>query len=149
MKSTLKRFSILIVIISSLFSCDPIYHFGINGEKKYKVTCDNGIIEITANKLLQSYRICVNSIDRDFEVNVDSLKFNFIPTSLNQSVNIYYMYKGEKIRGQNILEENQQLNISLEFPKYSYPTDILILPCGFILCNDRPLITDTIRINLK
>jgi hypothetical protein len=65
------------------------------------------------------------------------------------------MYNGEKINGKFVFKEYISIGFDFEPPQEPYlrfPSTIMILPCGYIKCNDcndKPLITDTIRIDVK
>jgi hypothetical protein len=148
----MKYFCVCVLLLVFICGCDPIIHFNTNGEKKYSINCDCGILEISSiGGVSQTFAIIINpiAISGVLNVNADSLKIELIPEVLNQNTKIYTRYKGEYMNGKFPVEKNQPLSVGFEFPKNSYPASVIILPCNFILCNDKPLLTDTIKISIK
>jgi hypothetical protein len=142
----------------SLLSCDPIIYLDTNGQKKYNLNCDCGTIEIVSAELTANLGISIKPIEINgiLEVDTDSLKIVLFPEEQYQDTKIYSSYDGKKINGKFVLEKNKILFIRFENLNYNSippmkpnPPSIMILPCGYIKCNDKPLITDTIRIEFR
>jgi hypothetical protein len=147
---------ILLLLSFSLLSCDPIIYLDTNREKKHNISCDCGMVEISSAVLTANLGILIKPIiiNKSLEVDTDSLKIVLLPEEQYQDTKIYSSYNGKKINGKFVFEKNKNLYIGFEYfnfvhPIKSNPPSIMILPCGYIKCNDKPLITDTIRISLK
>jgi len=149
---------ILLMLSFSLLSCDPIIYLDTNGQKKHNLNCDCGTIEVSSAVLTANLGILIKpiAINGYLEVDTDSLKIVLLPEEKYQDTKIYSSYNNEKINGKFVFEKNKNLYIgfeNLDFnlvpPIKSNPPSIMILPCGYIKCHDKPLITDTIRIEFK
>ena len=149
---------ILLLLSFSLLSCDPIIYLDTNGQKTYNIHCDCGMIEISSAVLTANLRILIKpiTINGNLEVDTDSLKIVLLPEGEYQDTKIYSSYNGKKMNGKFVLEKNKNLYIGFEYldfnfvpPIKSNPPRIMILPCSYIKCNDKPLITDTIRIEFR
>ena len=148
---------ILLLLSFSLLSCDPIIYLDTNGQKKHNINCDCGMIEISSAVLTANLGILIKpiTINGSLEVDTDSLKIVLLPKEQYQDTKIYSSYNGEKINGKFVLEKNKNLYIGFDRDFYfvppikSNPPSIMILPCGYIKCNDKSLITDNIRIEFR
>jgi hypothetical protein len=151
MKKYVKIFAALQCLFV-LISCDPIIWFDVDGKKTYKVSSDCGILDISAGRLISSCRIILKpvTIIGKIEIYPDSLQFCLISDNINDRINYYSEYKGNTITSKIEMCDKASLSVWFEPNAHlSSKINIYILPCSYIKCNDKPLITDTIKIILK
>jgi hypothetical protein len=156
-----KKISILLLsmILWFIYSCDVSKPIMVNGEAAYCLNAECGKVCVRASKFSSSYFFSIN-LHGSYLINPDSLKIGFYPKSLsikNTDFGIYFSEFGNRSDDQRINISNPiSINdkvISFNFliqsdVAYSYDTTkIFILPCNFILCNNKPVITDTINIH--
>lgn len=127
----------------------------INGEKKYMINTDCGRVQVMA-KWQQSVgvKLQFKPLDADLVVNADSaiLKHPMPGTSIETRV----YHNNKLVNGQFLLKKKDVLLYRIDI---SLPIDIAenyykeynktyIEPSHFILCNDKPIVTDTLKINI-
>jgi hypothetical protein len=128
-----------------MYGCDPITYFDVNDKKIYNLSCDCGEMEISAGRMVSNFIIVLKTKNGSFLVNVDSLKLAISPKELLDTLS--FNYEGKKnTDGCVVLEKGESISINFS-PQGKQ--NILILPNSYILCNNEPLITDTIKIRLK
>ena len=145
-----KFFFILWFLISlgCLYACDMHYPVNLNNKRVYKLECNDNQIEFKAIGLMGTrYQVKIKSLKGRFDFYTDSLII--IGQNLLTKVPIEFEYDNRIVSGHQIIGKNKPLTckFSLGLPHGRYdPGKVYILPSGFIMCDGKPLITDTIRI---
>jgi len=152
----------IIIIFSTICSfalfcgCIDMMTFSLklNGEKKYKLTCDGNQIEFQIKMNMGSnYRIFITPKSGAFDLYPDSLVITLPPRYGMYSSK--FIYEGKEVFNHQTVEKGKTLiwrfSVGGDFgaPNPDSSQIFLIPPSNFIMCNDKPLITDTIRISLK
>ncbi|WP_158648216.1 hypothetical protein [Candidatus Symbiothrix dinenymphae] len=147
---------IIVFLAASFYACLDMMHFSLrlNEEKKYRLNCNNNQIELRLTVNMGShYQFLIKSLQGEFDFYTDSLNIITRPTAT--TVYSYFKYGKKSFSGHQTIEKGKTLICYFSiYGDYSYgspgcPEEILIPPSGFIMCDDKPLITDTIRINMK
>jgi len=142
----MKYFCLFVLLLIFIYGCDPITYFDVNDKKRYNLSCDCGELEISASVMLSNFMIVLKTKSGSFLINMDSLKSSIIPNELSNTL-IFNDERGVGITNSDIiLVKGKAIHIRF-FPQKEQ--NILILPNNYIMCNNEPLITDTIRISLK
>ena len=142
----------LLILLCCSFSCQ--FTLMLNGEKQLYLSQENVKIRLTAQTRNTTYHnIEVKIIYGNVSVNTDELKLVFIPSIDDKYFKVPTFYYDKKIV-KGIFDAKQgksfECNFSLPFSSIEgVPKETLILPSNFIMCDNKPLITDTIRISLK
>jgi hypothetical protein len=145
-----KNFTVLICM-TMFMSCDKSHILNINDIKNYSIDCECGNIFIGASGFSNSVFIGQH-FNGNYTVLTDSLKIEFNPESIKMKDIVYVMDK-KNITDTVINVNNNAIllcfNLYSNIP-YGIDTSMMyILPCSYIMCNGKPLITDTIRISLR
>ncbi|MCD7935625.1 MAG: hypothetical protein LUG98_02060 [Tannerellaceae bacterium] len=134
-----------------IFSCDPGKRLAVNGQKDYYLFSDCGNMSLRSHWSMQRLFV-VFQLDGTFDVYPDSLKLGFYPDTLQTAGIDFYVNKGMVPGNEVIHVENGIVKMVHRGDFYAITKDrstkrFFILPCNFIMCNGKPLITDTIIIN--
>ena len=133
-------------------SCDYSRPLSINDVKNWTLTSECGTIAINGFKFSTAIFI-VQEFNGAYLIQPDSLKIKFYPTSIKMK-NMKFSIDDKTLHHDKI-NKAENKTITLNFNLHSdvpYSTDtamMFILPCNYIICNNKPLITDTIKIYLK
>jgi len=138
------------LLLFSLYACGT-YGLTLNGQKKYTKKCYENIIEFKAMGIRgTTCVISVKALKGEVDFHTDSLDIMTYP---NSDFHVWFSYDGEEIFGHQIIKENKTLKCYISYGHFSAfvpnTEEILILPSNFIMCNGKPLVTDTIRVSLK
>lgn len=145
------------LIITLFCSCGDMtrYPLKINDQKKYILSCNENYIEIKVTGLMGTRcQLYLKAKKGNFICNTDSLLLVKHPQyeDVNRK-SMQFRYNNNDIVGSQVIEEGKILDCYFSFGEYGYDTHrtdkILIAPNNFILCDGKPLITDTIRITFK
>jgi hypothetical protein len=143
-----KYIFITLLLFSWIFySCDPIFSLLVNNEKKYVLDCKENQVEFQAKFISAggSYKVLIKPMKGNINIHTDSIyltKYNDIDARF-----IHFKYSKEYITGHHVIEQGKTLICS--FSLWPWEKPILIPPSNFIMCDGKPLITDTIRISMK
>jgi hypothetical protein len=166
------RTVIFVLLMTFCYSCMDVYYLGdksapikVNGYDLLMFSSECGNVDFvpsqynvaeSSNKItiyLKHYFDTGNYIlyTDSFKIKKDSGNFTID--------NVLFMYRGIKQSSrqtkqikQSIYQVNANEIVFVSFDVYSsknWEENLMILPCNYIMCNDKPLITDTLRINLK
>lgn len=132
-------------------SCDKSTAFVIDGEREYVLSNNCGIIKIKGSSFATSVFI-VCEFNGMYNVNMKLLK---IESASNEDVitNIRFRLNNIEITGEEIkVKEGDVItlacNLQSTVPYQESSGIILVLPSSFITCEEKPIINDTIRIQL-
>ncbi len=145
------------ICLSALFyGCIDMMTFSLrlNEEKEYKLTCNGNQIEFQIKRNMGSnYQILITPKNGAFDFYPDSLII--IMPSRHEIYSSRFMYEKKEIFGHQIVEKGKTLTYFFSMGgDFGAPTPdpsqiFLIPPSNFIMCNGKPLVTDTIRVSLK
>lgn len=132
-------------------SCDPAFKLLVDGYTNKQLTCDCGNVMLIGTssmrdwvhvKLEGDFKIQPYSLDIEYSLNVaKDIQLWYNDTLIDNSLDI-------SVRGKNQL--GLRMLSHLKFPMHWARNDtIQLLPSDFILCNGKPVITDTIRFYCK
>ena len=145
----------LVVLFTCFNACDFRYPLEINRQKKYTIACNENLIELKVEGLRGSTCfLYLKAKKGDFVFNTDS--FILVEYPQYRDVNkrfLHFRYNNNNVIGSQLIEQGKTLNCYFSFGEYGYNSpiteEILIPPSNFIMCEGKPLVTDTIRISLK
>lgn len=144
-----------LILLSFIFiyvSCDNSEPFVIDGHKIYTIYSKCGTIVLKGSSFSQSVMVAC-TFNGKYNVNTDSLK---IKAFSNKDVitSIYFQLNNKKFtvkkietKGGETLSFNFRLLSTVPYKRTK--GTILLLPSNFIICESKPIITDTIQIQLK
>jgi len=142
---------LLLLSITLLTSCDIPYTIKLDGKSKYRIPTECGRLEVSCKGLMgYNYRLKIKAIDGEFDIHTDSLKIWAHPQMAFSGAG--FIMDKNAVSGYITLKRKEELEcIFSTFPKDFENFDpelyqVVILPCNFIMCNNKPLINDTIRI---
>jgi len=144
---------ILLLLILCCASCDKSTPFVIDGQKEYVLSGECGNIKIRGSSL-PTYPILIGcTFNGKYHVNIDSLKMEAIPNEV-AVVNVRFQLNLKDFTEKKIETKTGEtltiwFNVESATPFRRSEVTILILPSNFITCEGKPIITDTIRIQLK
>ena len=145
----------LVVLFTCINACDMKYSLRVNEQKKYILTCNENQIEFKVTGLMGTRcQLYLKAKKGKFVFNTDSLFLVQYPQykDVNKQ-SVQFIYNNNNVVGSQLVEQGKTLNCYFSFGEYGYYSpiteEILIPPSNYIMCNDKPLITDTIRISLK
>ena len=149
----MKRISIvLVLLIICCVSCDYSKPFIIDGQKIYTSHSQCGTIVVRGSSFSTSIMVSC-TFNGDYHINIDSLKIkaassqDMLSTIHFQLNNKDFTVKEIETKDGDILSFNFNLNSTV--PYQSTTGTVLLLPSNFITCVGEPIITDTIKIQLK
>jgi len=139
-----------VLLSLSLYACGT-YSLKLNGQKKYIEKCYENEIEFKAMGIRGTdCVIYVKALKGEVDFYTDSLNIITYP---NNDFRVWFGYDGGKIFGHQIIKENKTLECHISYGHFGVfapvTEGILIPPNNFIMCDGKPLVTDTIRISLK
>lgn len=147
------RFITCCCIVIMSISCDKSQPINLNDVKDLSLSSQCGTVII--NSSIFSNMVFLNyKINGKFTFEPDSLMVNFYPSTIRM-VDLKYQLNSKDIASNEIYYLTNGNNVFLSFRIISDKVvsldtcSMLILPCNYIICDNRPLITDTININLK
>lgn len=137
------------LLVCLLAACDTSIPLSDSG-KRYTTDC--GTITLSYSKFSSSI-FFTQKFKGSFLVQPDSLKIEFSPKFV-ETRNLICSVGGEdRKNGDSFQVTNNYVGIRFtvfsETPVNLDTVTMVVLPCDYILCNDKPLLTDTIKIGLK
>ena len=142
---------LLLLFITLLTGCDMPYTIKLDGKSKYRIPTECGWLEVSCKELMgYNYRLKIKAIDGEFDIHTDSLKIWAHPQMVFSGAE--FMMDKNTVSGHITLKRKDVLEcVFSTFPKDFDNFDpelyrVVILPNNFIMCNNKPLINDTIRI---
>lgn len=138
-----------------LSTCIDMMTFSLklNKEKKYNLSCNGNKIQFQVKMTMGTfYRILITPKNSEIDFFPDSLTI-IIPPKYKVD-NSKYMYEKKEVFEHQKIEKGKTLIFSFSMGgDYGAPDEdpsqvFLIPPGGFIMCDGKPLVTDTIRITL-
>ena len=142
----------LFLLIFGCVSCDNSTPFVIDGEKVHTLHNQCGIIVVRGSSFSTSVMVACR-FNGQYLINTDSLKIeafsneDMLTTIHFQLNNEVFIGKGIETKGGETLSFNFRLLPTVPYQRTT--RTVLILPSNFITCEGKPIITDTIRIQLK
>ena len=136
-----------VLLSFSLYACGT-YNLKLNGQKKYIEKCYENEIEFKAMGIRSTTCVIyVKALKGDVDFYTDSLNIITYP---NNDFRVWFGYDGKKIFGHQIIKEKKTLEFHISYGHFGVfvpnTESIHILPSNFIMCDGKPLVTDTIRI---
>jgi hypothetical protein len=142
-----------LLLLFCCVSCDTSTPLIIEGDKIHTISTECGNIKIAGATMFHEHIFC--ELNGKFTIKFDSLKIQLVPNTI-EVANLTFYYSDKEITDlKEIININGTEKISIRF---DYKSDIsfnkksvliLLLPSNFITCEGKPIITDTIRIQLK
>jgi hypothetical protein len=132
-----------------LLSCDTSVPLTDSG-KRYFTDC--GKLTISGSKFGLS-RYITSFFEGSVLVQPDSLKMEFSPMFVRIG-KLAFAEGGEYKKNNDSFQVNNN-SVTIHFTIFSETpvsldtVTLVILPCSYLMCNEKPLLTDTIRIRLK
>lgn len=145
-----KSIAVLLLIICCI-SCDISKPFIIDGKNEFIFSNNCGSIKIKGSSF-SSAVIIGCTFNGKYLVNTDSLKIKAysvedVITDINFRLNNKDFRERElETRGETL---TLSFNLKSNVPNQRVTSKILLLPSNFITCEGKPIITDTIEIQLK
>jgi hypothetical protein len=143
---------IFYLLVFLLSSCDMSVPISINNGKDMRIDTDCGKITLASSKF-GGLILFGQKFEGSFWVQPDSLKIEFSPKVVGMKDLICSMGGEDRknIDGFHVNNDYVTIHFKIfsETPVNLDTVTMLVLPCDYILCNDKPLLTDTIRICLK
>ena len=143
-----------ILVLFTFYACGT-YSLKWNGQKKYIKKCYENKMEFRAIGVRgTSCIIYFKAKKGDFIFNTDSLVLIEYPQykDINKRFT-QFRYNNNDVIGVQLIEQGKTLRLSFFYGEYGCNSpvtkEILIPPSNFIMCGDKPIITDTLRIQLK
>jgi hypothetical protein len=143
------KYTVFIIICMLIIGCDPLIKLNLNANNLYHLDTSCGIVEFKSSLLTSHIFINQRFIGEKLLINKDSLKIMVSSPRLNEVLYTSFVTN----EGVEIKENSFWINCDKEFileMKLKYALNhtefVSILPCNYIMCNNKPLITDTIRI---
>jgi len=130
--------------------CDKSVPLEINTGKVYPLETACGKMEFRASAFSNSITIYQDFKTGEFELNFDSLAVSVYPQEAAEIKAVKFYDKDKVILdSKKMVKSGDLVSIYFTFlkPVYTSQATLLILPCNYIVCNGRPLISDTLRIN--
>lgn len=142
----------LLLLVFLGISCDRSEQFVIDGQKKYILSNQCGTITIKGSSF-STFVMVGCTFNGKYSVNTDLLKIE-AASSEDTVMNIRFRLNNKGLTEKEIeIESCETLSIDFNLqstvPYQKSTGTVLVLPSNFILCEDKPIITDTIRIQLK
>jgi hypothetical protein len=135
-----------------LSSCDRSVPISINEGKDMCITTDCGKITLTCSKF-GGLILFGQKFEGSFWIQPDSLKLAFSPHFVGVKNLTFSVGNEERKNSESFQINNNSVRIHFtvfsETPVSLDTVTMLVLPCDYIMCNDKPLLTDTIKISLK
>jgi len=143
---------IILLLVFCCVSCDISAPFIIDGQKEYVLSNQCGAIKIRGSSFASGVIIAC-TFNGKYYFHTDSLKIE-AASKEDEITNINFRLNNEDLTGKEIETKGGE-TLSLHFtfksivPYQKSAGTILILPSNFITCEGKPIITDTVRIQLK
>ena len=143
----------LILFVLSMVSCHKSKPFVIDGKETKDLFTGCGRITVMGLTLFHEHIFA--ELDGDFTITPSDMKIQLIPddveianlTFFHNDVEISNLTKAIEIKGNSKISIRFDYKSDTNFDRNSVL--ILLLPSNFIMCEDQPIITDTIKIKLK
>lgn len=139
---------ILLLSVLFLLGCD--FKMKINQEKKITVDTDCGKIEITCkNFQYVRYHLKLKVIEGEYEINTE--KFKILADTTYGEPTLDWFCNDEKISGIIQLKKGENFRCYIYLSKEdltqnSLENEMKVIANGFVVCNGKSLINDTIRV---
>jgi len=144
---------ILLLFVFFCVSCDVSTPFIIDGKKEYVITGECGSIQIRGSSF-PGIPVLIGCIfNGQYHINTDLLKMEAIPNEVTVTDVSFQLNHEDTTEKTIVTKTGDGLKVWFDvksatpFPRSE--VTVLILPSNFIMCGDKPIITDTIRIQLK
>ena len=143
---------VLLLLIFCCVSCDNSESFVIDGKNEYVLSDKCGTIKIKGSSF--SMLVIIGcTFEGNYHVNTDSLKIEAF-SSEDIVANFHFRLNNEDFTEKEIETKGSEIltlyfNLKSTVPYQSVTGTVLLLPSNFITCEGKPIITDTIQIQLK
>ena len=139
-----------LLIVFCCISCTIPHRLVINGQREIVLSDECGIVIIESRTLgtpLSTY--IVFRFNGEYYINTDYLKIE-MEHRPNETIleNLYFRFRGEDFARKEVETISSDI-LSVQFNLRFVAGDLLILPTNFITCNGKPVIADTIRIQVR
>jgi len=143
----------LLLLVFFCVSCDVSTPFVIDGQKEYVLSGECGTIKIRGSSFPSTPILIACTFNGEYHINTDSLKMEAIPNEFAVT-DVRFQFNLKDFTGTEIDTKvgetlSIRFNVKSETPLRRSDVTVLILPSNFITCEGKPIITDTIRIQLK
>jgi len=144
---------ILLLLVFCYVSCDTSTPFVIDGQKEYVLSGECGTITIRGSSFPAHPILIGCTFNGQYHINTDLLKIEAIPNEVTVT-DVRFQFNLKDFAGNEIETKAGEtltiwFNVASATPFHRSDVTILILPSNFITCEGKPIITDTIRIQLK
>jgi len=146
-----KKLIVYLIILLNLLSCDASYPLLVEGRSKYHLSEDCGVVDIYGTSALSDW--VEMDIDGNFVVFPDSLRLSHSYSS-DSDLKMYFYLNDNLIDKNHSFSvcgrEQLKIRISAKMPLHWGNVGVIkLFPSNFILCGDKPVISDTISIVRK
>ena len=143
---------ILLLLILCCVSCDKSTPFIIDGQKEYVLSGECGTIKIKGSSLPTMPILIGCTFNGQYHINTDLLKMEAVPNGIVVT-DVRFQFNLQDFTETEIETKAGEtltiwFNLQSETPFRRSDVTVLILPSNFITCEGKPIITDTIRIQL-
>lgn len=149
----MKRKLFIIPVFFMLISCDFSVPISIESGKEYSLSTECGSLRIRGSSMATIPIILGCSFNGNYEIDMSSLKLVTTRDDVKVTVVdcLYNSKNTEETKFQINGSGTLSFSFKLEAEKPFRRKDVIVLfcPSDFILCEGKPIITDTVRIRLR
>lgn len=139
---------LILLFVFSCISCSVSKIFIINGKRMHELSGECGTIKIHGSLFNNSIFIAFD-FDNEYFVDIDSLKIETYRSDM-EICNLRFLSKNKKLTNTKLkFKEGESLSVTFNLTNKRRNDMISLLPSGFIKCNGKPIITDTIDIHFR
>jgi len=136
---------LMLLFLFCCISCDISKSFVIDGKKEYVLSEECGTITIKGSSFM-SFVIISFTFNGEYFVDTDLLKIEPFSSDVEVS-NLCFLLNNKKLTSPKIEPgEGETLTITCDLINKKKYSMMSLLPSGFIKCGDKPIITDTIKV---
>lgn len=149
----IKRLGICIFFLLSLQSCDTGFILPLDNNKfSYDIhLSENRMVKVSSIYFGGWYYLSFN-LKGDYVLNPDSLRFDFCDKNIKVGKSFPFS-ETNTYKTNNTHVKNKIISVQLRFERRDKRVEdslaLFVLPSDFIMCNDKRVLTDSLRIVLR
>ena len=145
---------LLLLLLFFLIACSSTLRLAIQCEKEFHIVTNCNSLKISGGALNSHYFTITLFINGSFTINWEDL---LVVNTKHQKVSINVVKFAKNGRWENLKEISNSTKISIttedkDLYTFSFfnsgETEFFIMPSNFIICDDKPIITEPIRVQL-
>lgn len=152
MANTGGKIAIYLALVFLMSSCDKSFHLLMDEQKHIKINTECGQITINTSRFASTV-FFVQKFDGAFWVHPDSFQLKFLPDYVRAKDLIVSLDGVERKSGDSFQVTNNYVNLNIKvfspIPVSLDTVTMLVLPSDYIVCNNKRLMKDTIKVSLK